>query len=287
MAPNGAAAELARYPQDNNQSAHTMNTHSIRHCIARPLGSLALLFAFLGSYPAMAGDDDDRGESFRHASPHFHILPPNWSLQGKTYSEWSAKWWQWANSIPIAENPLFGNGEFAQKGSGEVWFLAGAFGGTLERKTSMPAGKWLFFPILNSLWWAPDDLDDAAYVAETFFGLDPNDLTDDELIALIANFWIDPLVGLSLTIDGVGVEHLSAYRTISPGFRIKDPYIADYFGATLSQPNRAMSAGYWIMLAPLEPGLHTIRLTAQTNNPLAGAFALDLTYHLTVGPKKK
>ena len=44
-------------------------------------------------------------------------------------------------------------GEFASLGqSGPVWFLAGTFGSTVTRTVTIPAGKTLFFPILNTIW---------------------------------------------------------------------------------------------------------------------------------------
>jgi hypothetical protein len=46
---------------------------------------------------------------------------------GRTYSEWSAAWWQWAFSIPVASHPLFDNGDCNIGQSGPVWFLGGKF----------------------------------------------------------------------------------------------------------------------------------------------------------------
>jgi hypothetical protein len=238
-------------------------------------------------------------------------LPPHSHPFGLSYAEWSAKWWQWASGIPAAQNPLFDTtGEFAdQEQSGHVWFLAGAFGGTVERTATVPVGKALFFPILNALWWAPDDLGTAAFVAETYLGLSPAEvanLTDEELIGLLSNFNIDPyhvdppyaadpsLLELSLTIDGVPVRNLSAYKKTSPAFHIADTeFIKDLITLGFSGPidelnNQAVSAGYWIMLAPLRPGRHEIHFTSKVTNPFSpGGFALDVTYHLIVAPKRK
>jgi len=36
--------------------------------------------------------------------------------------------------------------------SGPVWFLAGTTGGTAERAITVPAGKSLFFPLVNNVW---------------------------------------------------------------------------------------------------------------------------------------
>jgi hypothetical protein len=222
-------------------------------------------------------------------NPNPGVLPINSKPFGKTYSEWAAEWWKWAVGIPAAENPLLDpTGEFggiAQ--SGKVWFLAGAFGGTVERTVVIPTGKALFFPLLNSLWWAPDDLERAAFVAEKYFGLDPAELTDEELIRLVANFQIDPDASLILTIDGVPLRDLASYRADSPGFLIEDTDLLDDLGVPIAEENLAVAAGYWIMLTPLPPGSHEIRFTAQVDNPEFGPFTLDVTYHVIVKPGKK
>jgi hypothetical protein len=71
----------------------------------------------------------------------------------------SAEWQQWALSIPTPENPqidtIGGKGVVGQRGS--IWFLAGVFGplvgpgGTANRTCSVPEGKVLYFPVINSV----------------------------------------------------------------------------------------------------------------------------------------
>ncbi len=269
-----------------------MNTKSLRHITGRTLSLLAISFALAGSQSALAGDNDEPGPLFRHTHPHFYILPPQPRAFGLIYAKWSARWWQWASGIPIAQNPLFDTtGEFGdQEQSGPVWFLAGAFGGTVERTVTVPAGKALFFPLFNTLWWAPNDLPFAREVAETYLGKTPAEialLSDVELIGLLSNFFIDPTPTLSLTIDGVEVRNLLAYRRTSPGFRIVDRDLIDDLGAELDVNNTAVSAGYWIMLAPLRPGAHEIHFSAQQlGQPISGDFSLDVTYHITVAPRR-
>src|SRR5207237_9991228 len=82
------------------------------------------------------------------------VFPPDSRPFGLTYGEWSAKWWQWAYSLPVDKNPFFDettckNGTNGQ--SGDVWFLTGVFNtsGTAVRPCDVPEGKALFFPILD------------------------------------------------------------------------------------------------------------------------------------------
>src|SRR6185503_20758365 len=66
------------------------------------------------------------------------------SYYGKTYGEWVVSYWQWAMSIPLANNPWANDpdGSFAATGqSGPVWFLGGSLGDSVTRTLSIPADK--------------------------------------------------------------------------------------------------------------------------------------------------
>src|SRR5215211_1758610 len=62
---------------------------------------------------------------------------------GLTYGEWSARWWQWLNSIPQGVNPSTDEtGEDCdQVQKGPVWFLAGTGGGSAVRQCTIPGEK--------------------------------------------------------------------------------------------------------------------------------------------------
>ncbi len=178
------------------------------------------------------------------------VIPPRALPNDMTYGEWSAAWWSWAVGIPAATNPILDEtGEFGDiDQEGPVFFLAGSFGTTVERELTVPADKMLFFPIVNSLWWAPDDLPVAAFIAEVFLGLDPDDLTDEELIRIIANFHQDfDELEMTCTIDGVALSDLEQYYTDSPDFHITDTDFFDDLGVSIGEDNLAVSAGRWIL----------------------------------------
>src|SRR5438552_13367399 len=80
------------------------------------------------------------------------VVPIGSYFDGQAYGEWSGAWWRWAYSIPADINPVAdATGQFAAVGqSGPVWFLAGNFGGTTVRTVTVPAGKALFLPIIDS-----------------------------------------------------------------------------------------------------------------------------------------
>lgn len=215
------------------------------------------------------------------------IAPIQSHSHGMTYGEWAGAWYQWAVGIPLDMNPILDEtGEFGDiDQGGSVWFLAGTFGGPAERTLTIPPGKTLFFPLLNALWWAPNDLEFAAFVVDEYLGLDPDDYTDEELIKLTAiwNVTFEELE-MTCTVDGVPLSNLEQYFAVSPGFRITDTDLIDDLGIPIDEENTAVAAGYWIMLRPLPPGEHTIRFTVEAfdPNPDLGEFDLDVTYDITV-----
>ena len=96
------------------------------------------------------------------------ITPP---ADGQTYGRWAAAWWQWALGIPAPENPFLDTtgANCAQRQVDQVWFLAGAFGTEpVVRTCSIPAGKSLFFPLINHAYFAflsdPSDQPTEAFV---------------------------------------------------------------------------------------------------------------------------
>lgn len=218
-------------------------------------------------------------------NPNPGVAPITSSAHGHTYGEWAGAWWQWAAGVPADQNPILdATGEFGHiDQEGHVFFLAGSFGSTEVRELTIPAGKSLFFPIFNSLWWAPDDVEfSASYVADQL-GLDPAEFTDEELVRLAAIGQASPAeLELTCTIDGVPLSDLGNYWTVAPGFQLTDTDLLDDLEIPVTQPNTAVAAGYWIMLHPLTKGTHTIRFTVAGNDPFWGEFALDVTYHLTV-----
>src|SRR5919108_6168640 len=82
------------------------------------------------------------------------IFPPDSQPYGLTYGEWTAKWWQWAHSIPAANNPMLDQTgkdcAQAQNQTGPVWFLAGTGAGSAERTCTIPGGKAILLPIINT-----------------------------------------------------------------------------------------------------------------------------------------
>src|SRR5258706_8430346 len=82
------------------------------------------------------------------------VAPPQSNPYGASYGEWGSRWWQWAYSLPVSQNPLFDEtGAFAANGQPykQVFFLAGVYNSTgqAERTITVPAGTALFLPVVN------------------------------------------------------------------------------------------------------------------------------------------
>ncbi len=89
--------------------------------------------------------------SVRAAPPGFRVADPGKKAFGQTYGQWASDWWQWAVQFPFANSPVNDDtGALCDLGDqGEVWFLAGNFGGTTVRDCTAPAETAFFFPLLN------------------------------------------------------------------------------------------------------------------------------------------
>lgn len=194
------------------------------------------------------------------------VLPPFAKMHGASYSEWSARWWQWALRLPIDQHPLTETAEASEGQEGKVWFLGGAFSnvGPIERHITVPACTFLFFPIVNQA-----------------FVVFPGDPTDEDLLRMIIRELMDSATGLSCEIDGHPVPNLDRFRVESVVFGADFPE-ANMFGIPAGHYAPAVDDGYYLMLAPLSRGSHTIHFAA--SYPAMG-LELDVTYHITVVAK--
>jgi hypothetical protein len=198
------------------------------------------------------------------------ILPIDSKPYGKSYGEWAGAWWRWACSIPADRNPLLDQtGEDAAVGqSGPVWFLAGTTGGAAERTVTVPAGKALFFPIVNLIWVnGPGD--------------DPWSDEQEAFVRGLLTWFIDTATGLACEIDGIPVANLEGYRCQTPpGMEYMVTFPANnYWDWDPGTYGPSLDEGYYLMVAPLPVGEHTISF--EGGIPDFG-LSIEVTYHLTV-----
>ncbi|WP_166027649.1 hypothetical protein [Streptomyces chilikensis] len=74
-----------------------------------------------------------------------------WRMDEDDGGHLAGRWWKWALSAPDDRSPVRDTtGEHAAWNQpADVWFLAGTYGGRVERRCAMPAGRPVFFPVLN------------------------------------------------------------------------------------------------------------------------------------------
>jgi hypothetical protein len=273
-----------------NRTVHSFLTPAL-------LTTAAILGLLLTAAPVQAGKGNAGNPG---------IIPPAASSHGSTYGEWSAKWWQWAYSLPGTGHPLVDEtGASVSAGqSGNVWFLGGTYTANLEngvvvgratRVCTIPTGKALFFPILNS---------EANNFTVDANGnqIDPTTLTEAELRAM-CQWNMDHARNMACTIDGRPVQGLgdpvhTPYRVESPVFQYTVPAgdsLYELWGMHISgqtPPPGAVADGVFLMVAPLSVGQHTIFFTGEIFVPGAipaedFLFRLEITYIITVAPPSK
>ena len=200
------------------------------------------------------------------AAALFFVYPPYSLPAGRTYSAQAASWWKWALSQPTSKSPLLDStgANCAQGQSGLVWFLAGTVDGQpVTRSCTIPAGKHLIFPVVN-----------AAYFA---FESDPAEQKTESFLRSQVEF-IRESTELEVEIDGVSVKNVSSYFERSDIFGVTLPADNIYGLPTGFKLTPAADAGFYIALAPLLGGQHTIHFHAT----MPDGTEQDVTYNLTV-----
>jgi len=225
------------------------------------------------------------------------VVSPSSLPGGLTYEEWSAKWWQWAESSPADENPIaltpyppgYDCG-MGQDSNSPVFFLAGTFGKTTTRNCNIPPQKMIFFPIVNLLndFPCPDPsfAPGPKQSLEQFLtiGYRPN---------IGARQFIDHATELSATLDGAPIHvdlslppAASPFRATSSIFEFKGDRSLTVFDPCITGGGQhGVSDGYWIMLTPLSPGQHNLHFRGTESFlefPPPNTFTVDVTYYLTV-----
>jgi len=188
------------------------------------------------------------------------VMPPQAAVQGQTLGDHAGGWWQWVLAIEPGSNPVLDEtGEFCHEGQeGKVFYLAGTFGGDVERHCTIDTGTFLFIPLLNSLWISTEP-------------------TDPQTAGEIREQLLPGFDGATVycEIDGRAVGNLDSYFVESPLFNTS----LVFFGLE-GEFGPSMAMGYHVMLPPLSAGEHVIRFGA--NAPAMGDFVLNVTYQLTV-----
>jgi hypothetical protein len=215
------------------------------------------------------------------AGPALAVSPEFDAFSGRSYGELTAAWWQWLYSFPASQNPQVAQGavDCSVSQSGPIWFLAVSSTGTdtYVRSCEIPRQKALFFPVLNGSW--VNEPGENLTVAEKRDILDG--VISDLRPGIFADFGLpgSRACRLEVTVDGeISTFSVPTVRVQSPPFVATKPTTVD---------PEAISDGFWVLLPPLSPGQHVLRIRgaycefdSNEIHPFIGG--VDVTYNLTV-----
>jgi len=238
--------------------------------------AIALLLALILPVTSQSAQNDQGGVS---------VFPADSSPYGRTYGEWMASWQQWATGMPYTHHPLFDTADASTGQSGPVWFLGGKFcslnapncgTNNVVRHITIPAGKALFFPIVDT----------EVSTVETGGGdvNNANAIKDINSLRQLAEQYTNYATIVRLDVDGTSVP-LQNFRVRSTafGFYLPQHDIFTAVGEGTFTPGDyfpGVDDGYYVMLEPLSAGRqHTIHFHAEEPN---FSWILDITYFVQV-----
>ena len=217
------------------------------------------------------------------------VLPPTATPYGRSYTTWSEAHWQWLFAQSADHHPLAMDGNVdlsLGQPAGHVWFLGGTFAittvgttnfGIAHRTGTIPAGTALFFPLIDS--------EDSVAEEKAGIGCYPaGTCTSETCLRNCVEGLLSNVTGVFCTIDGVPVANLQNYQFISSLFTWGPLPANNLFGDPTNFPagltTQAVSDGFFVMVAPLSAGSHTIHFGGTISG--SPTFVQDITYHITV-----
>ena len=191
------------------------------------------------------------------------------TIHDKIRPDYVNEWWQWAHSMPQVVSPVKDRTgkRCGVNQEGPVWFLAGGYGSSkISRTCSIPAGKHIFFPVINMIYY-PQDGDNTP----TCDAMKQNASLNNQF-----------LTSFKVVVDG--------HEYVNPAyFRVGSKHCFDLLGKIPREHNPpivypAASDGYWVMLKPFSPSTHKIWFTAQYNRQdgAYGTVIQDIEYEIEI-----
>lgn len=200
------------------------------------------------------------------------VFALNQPLFGNSYGSWTTQWWRWVLAFPKFKSPLTDRSGAAtsQNQSGPVYFLANTVEtGGFRRRCTVPAGKAILVPLLNSVYYDPD-------AAEIDVSAGGDGLAE----------YLGGEIQIGLVVDGKELPSPRDYRVAAGPFEFTGPKKpTDAVLPGCAGRHKAMSDGYWVMLKPLSEGQHTLVFRGKNPNG-DNLVKYEITYHLTVEKAK-
>lgn len=166
-----------------------------------------------------------------------------------SYADWTAKWWQWAYSIPWDRNPSYDDtGKYCNENqNGPVWYLTQAFEHPVTRTCEIPRGTALLITLLNS---------------ECSFAEFKSLKTEKELRDC-AKSMQDIVSGLHASLDGISIPNLEKYRVQTDLFNFTLP--ENNILNLTAQTTQSVADGNWLFIKPIPPGIHKLIAKGDVN----------------------
>jgi len=196
----------------------------------RQMFALAALFGLAAALPAMG----QTRQAPAAPAPAVTLIAPAKPVAGVSQEEWSKRWWRWALSFEEEDSPIADtDGRHCANGqTGPVWFLAGTYESARTiRSCRVPAGKTLFFPLINYITLEPEDEDESC----TSLKRRAAELTPGN-------------AGLVLEVNGKRFSGLAAHRQAT----------RRCFHALEDDETLAAANGFYVAIGPLKPGRYTL-----------------------------
>ena len=197
------------------------------------------------------------------------VIPLHGTFRGLTYGEWSAEWWQAAFATPVegGGHPLITGAAF--DGEDGIVFLSApvapaGFPPPRFRPRSRPGRRYCSRSSRSNVRYSSP--------RHSMVRTRPRSARAPTI------YWISCRTCL-LEIDG---GPANAHRVESPLFQWGPLPADNVFGAPESTISDAVSAGYFLMLPPLNVGIHHIAVSATIE---AFGLAVDAEFIITVEPR--
>ncbi len=200
------------------------------------------------------------------AADPLKVVSPGEKVDGKTMAEHAAGWWKWSQSVPNDRDPVRDDsGKFCDVGqSGAVWFLAGTYDGShVSRTCEVPAGKYVFFPVINSVAWKGPR----------------SEMTCADAKRSAAR-QIQEALELFVELDGAPLSKVKRYRAASDECFNVYERVEEGPGSSDGYP--AATDGFWIMLEPPSPGEHHLKFGGRQTKGERPGVIQDIEYMLKI-----
>ena len=184
------------------------------------------------------------------------FLPPDARVHGQTLGQISGDWLRWGFGSPADTNPLLANQCQQDPNDAHIWFLPVSLGGDYAIDCQVPTGVFLV-------------VTPGGYECSEAEG---NGSTAAELQACVDENFAD-LSLVELALDGRAATHLDRYVVTSSLVQLPGPNLLS------DDATPSMIKGYFVVIAPLSRGTHTVRAFDEF---AAADFSAGITMNITV-----